>query len=390
MSEKLYWEDAYESKFTAKVIAINKEGLVLDKTYFYPESGNQASDRGYLTIGNQEFKVDKVTKEGENVLHHISSDFKNNIKIGDYIDGEIDWEYRYGIMKAHTSQHIFSAVIKNKFSIDTIRANLSSEEVYFQISKKIDYKQLNEVLIEVNKICTSNNLKVDVNILSKKGAAKISEKIRSAIPDDPIIRLIEIKGLDLVCCGGTHIKNTTEIGNIYIFNFKKGTEIKYFIGNKALLMSSKNNIVLIKLANSLNSPLEKTNKLIDKRLELLDNIQEQQKELSIKLLEFISKSPIKLTNNISIFYIDFNIDLRLLNKSLDNFPQNSLIIVKFETNKIRILSLSNTIDSSILLDKLVEQYGGKGGGNSRSSQGFLKKMPDNILSEIKSLIMKAF
>jgi len=386
MAENLYWQDAYSTKFRARVIEIKDEGIVLESTLFYPESGNQASDRGYITTGNLKFKVDNVSKDGENILHHISSDFKNKIKIGDEVDGEIDWDYRYGIMKAHTSQHIFSAVIKNKFNRDTVRANLSYEEVFLQISQEIDYEQLNEILTEVNKICTSNNLKVNANILSKNEANKISEKIRSAIPDESNIRLMEIQDLDLVCCGGTHIKNTTEIGNVYIYDFKKGTEIKYYVGNKSILMSSKKNIDLINLANYLNSPLEKATNIINKRLELLDNIQEQQKDLSIKLLESIAKSPIKVIKGISLFYIDFNIDIKLLNKALDDFPQNSLIIVKFETKKIRLLSLSETINSNKLLNKLIEQYGGKGGGNPKSSQGFLENMPDNIISKIESLI----
>jgi Ser-tRNA(Ala) deacylase AlaX len=386
MSEKLFWENAYETKFTAKVILSTDEGIVLDKTYFYPESGNQASDRGYLTIGNLKFKVDKVSKDGEDIIHHISSDIKNKINIGDNVDGEIDWDYRYGIMKAHTSQHIFSAVVKNKFNSDTIRANLGYEEVFLQISQKLDYNQLNEVLTEVNKICSSNNLKVNTSIFSRKEAEKNSGKIRSAIPDDPNIRLIEIEDLDLVCCGGTHIKNTTEIGKIYLYDFKKGTEIRYFVGNKALLASSKSNIDFIILANALNSPLEKTKGLIDKRLELLDKIQDQQKDLSIKFLESISKSPIKVIGNIPLFFIDFNIDIKLLNKSLENFPENSLILVKFEEFKLRILSLSDTIDSNEIMQKFIQKYGGKGGGNAKSSQGFLQTIPENIISELLSFI----
>ncbi|MFX1309933.1 MAG: alanine--tRNA ligase-related protein, partial [Promethearchaeota archaeon] len=153
MTEKLFWENAYETKFNSQVIAIKEEGIVLNKTLFYPESGNQVSDRGELIIRNLKFKVDMVSKDGEDIIHHISSDFKNKIKIGDKVVGEIDWDYRYGIMKAHTSQHIFSAVIKRKFDIDTVRANLNFEDVFLQLSQKIDYKQLKEILIEVNKIC---------------------------------------------------------------------------------------------------------------------------------------------------------------------------------------------------------------------------------------------
>ncbi len=386
MSQKLYWDNPYETKFTAKVIAVNDDGVVLDKTLFYPESGNQASDHGYLKFRNLKFKVDKVSKDEEDILHHISSDFKNKINIGDEVHGEIDWDYRYGIMKAHTSQHIFSAVVKNKFNIDTVRANLIFEEVGLQISQKIDYNQLKEILIDVNKICTTNNLEVNASILSSKEARQISEKIRSAIPNESKIRIMEIKDLDLVCCGGTHIKDTTEIGKIHIYDFKRGNEIRYFVGNKALLMSSKDNVDMISLANKLNSPLEKTKVLIKKRLALLDKIQEEKRDLSIKLLESISKSPFNVIDKISLFYIDFNIDIKLLNKMLDYFPQNSLIIVKFENEKIRLLSLSERIDSNKLLQKLIQKFGGKGGGNPKSAQGFLEKMPKNILSEIESLV----
>jgi alanyl-tRNA synthetase len=386
LTEKLYWEDAYKTKFTAKVLAIKKEGISLDKTLFYPESGNQANDRGYLKFGGYKFKVNKVTKEKEEILHHISSDFKNKINVGDEVHGEVDWEYRYGIMKAHTSQHIFSAVFKSKYNIDTLRANLTFEEVFLQISQKIDFKQLKIVLIEVNKICTSNNLSVDQNLVSRKNARANSDKIRSAIPDEPKIRLLEIQDLDLVCCGGTHVKNTTEIGRIFIYDFKKGTEIKYVVGNKAIVMSSNINSDLISLANDINSPVAKLKELLKKRLKLIDNIQEQNKELSIKLLESISKSPTKIINDISLFYINFNVDINVLKKSLDKFPLNSLIIVIFQDNKIRLISLNEKLDSNKLLQQLIQKFDGKGGGNLKSSQGFLQRMPENILYEIELLI----
>ncbi|MFX1596628.1 MAG: alanine--tRNA ligase-related protein, partial [Promethearchaeota archaeon] len=141
MTKKLFWENVYDTTFTAEVISVYEDGIILDQTLFYPESGNQASDTGYLKIKENNFKVEKVTKEGENILHHISSDFKYKINIGDKVEGEIDWNYRYGLMKAHTSQHIFSAVIKNMYNIDTVRAILNFEEVFLQISQDLDYEQ---------------------------------------------------------------------------------------------------------------------------------------------------------------------------------------------------------------------------------------------------------
>ncbi|MFW9972556.1 MAG: alanyl-tRNA editing protein [Candidatus Odinarchaeota archaeon] len=386
MTEKLYWEDAYQTQFKAHVKQIKEQGIILDKTLFYPESGNQASDRGYLICRDHKFEVKKVTKENEEIVHHISSDFKKKINVGDIVDGKIDWDYRYGIMKAHTSQHIFSAVIKNKFNIDTLRATLNFEEVFLQVSKKIEFDQLKKILIEVNKICNFKNLNLKARIVQHKETKEFSSKIRSAIPDESNIRLVEINNLDLVCCGGTHVKNTTEIGNVFLYEFKKGNEIRYVLGNKAIEMSSKSNLDLIEIANNINSPVDQLDRLFKKRLELLDNLQEQNKYLSFNLLELISKSPIKTVNNISLFYIDFNVDIKILNKSLENFPPDSLIIVKFEGNKIRILSLNEVVDSNQILQQLIRKFGGRGGGNPKSSQGFLENVPENILIEVEILI----
>jgi len=386
MSKKLFWENAYDTKFSSKVILIREKGILLDKTLFYPESGNQVSDRGYLEINDHRFRVEKVTKEGEDILHHISPDFKKKINVGDEVEGEIDWQFRYGLMKAHSSQHILSAIIKSKYNIDTVRANLNFEDVNLKISQEINYDQLKEVLLDVNTICTSNNLKINSKIVSREDAQKLSEKIRSTIPNESQVRLMEIECLDLVCCGGTHVRNTSEIGEIFIYDFKKGTEIKYYVGDKALQASSINNIDMITLVNNLNTPIGNLKGIIEKRLEYIEDVQDQQKNLSIKLLELISKTPLKIINNISLFYIDFSIDIKLLSSMLNLFPQDSVIIVRIELNKIRLLSLSELVDANEILKKLIIDYGGKGGGNPKSAQAFLEKIPKDLLSKIELLI----
>ena len=388
MTKKLYWENPYETKFTAKVLSIREKGVVLDKTLFYPESGNQLSDKGNLKIDDHDFKIEKVIKEDSEIVHQISPELKDRIKIGDKVEGEIDWEYRYGLMKAHSSQHIFSAVLKKTYDIDTVRANLNFEDVFLQISQKIDYNQLEKILYEANRIYTSQNSSIKANILPYNQAKEIANEIRSQIPNEPEVRLIRIENLDLVCCGGTHVRNTVEIGNIFVYDFKKGNEIKYYVGNKAVLASSNINANIINLSNMLNTPILKLQETVRKRLELLDDIQNQQKELSYKFLEAISKSPNKVIHEIRLFYLDFDIDIKILNKSLDIFPQNSVIIEAMGNNKIRILSLSEKINANRILQEINRLYDGKGGGNARSAQAAIKKMPEDLLSEIEKLINK--
>ncbi len=386
MTKKLFWEDPYETKFTAKVISLNEFGFILDNTLFYPESGNQLSDRGYIKIGDYKFRIEQVSKDGDDIIHHIPPDLKDKIKVDDKVEGEIDWQYRYGLMKAHSSQHIFSAVLKNSYDIDTERAVLNYEEVFLQTSQKLDYNELKEILYEVNSICTSKNYKINAKIVPRDKAQEIADKIRSQIPNEPEVRLMEIENLDLVCCGGTHVQNTREIGNLFIYDFKKGNEIKYYVGNKATLNFSNINVNLINLANNLNIPILKIREIVKKRLKLLENAQSLQKDLSLKLLEVISKSPANVINELSLFYVEFDIDIKILNKSLDMFPPSSLIIVNMGNNKIRILSLCEELNANKLIQKLIQNYNGKGGGNPKSAQAVLNKMPEDLLVEIESLL----
>ena len=386
MTKKLYWESPYEIKFSAKVDSIVEDGIVLDQTLFYPESGNQLSDRGSLKIKEFKFTIDKVTKKGDDIIHHNTAPDKYKIDIGDDVNGKIDWQYRFGLMKAHSSQHVFSAVLKNKYDIDTIRANLNFEEVFLQISQKVDVSQLKEILYEVNTICITNSHNISSKIVPREGVNKITGKIRSNIPNEPQIRLIEIENLDLVCCGGTHVQITTEIGNMFINEFKKGKEIRYYVGNKALTIGSSINIDVLSLMNELNTPIENFRKNVSKRLEALRTTQNQQKDLTIKLIELISESPFTTISNFPLFYIDFNVDLKNINKMLSLFPQDSLLVVNMGNNKIRLLSLSEKIDANELLQKFINKYKGKGGGNPKSAQAELEKTPESLLSEIEQFL----
>ncbi len=387
MTKKMYWDTPYETKFSAEVIAIKNDGIILNKTLFYPESGNQMSDKGLLKVGESTFKVDKVSKEEEDILHHLGSPFEDRIHIGDTVEGEIDWDHRYGLMKTHSSQHVFSAVIKNEFDIETIRANITFEEVTLQISQKVNYKQLIDILNKVNEISTNLNLNITSTILPHEETQKKGSIIRSKIPKESKVRLMEIEGLDLVCCGGTHVKNTSEIGSIYVYEFKKGTEIGYYIGNKAKHLRSNNNVDMLHLANDANTSIEKLKGYLDKQLEHNKVLLDQQNSLVIRYLEAISNSPTKVIKGISLFYIEHNLDFKLLNKSLSNFPQNSLIIVSMGNNKIRINSLSDSINANELIQQIIKKFNGKGGGNPKSAQAALEKTPKNLMAEIELLII---
>jgi len=81
MTRKLFWEDPYGTRFTAKICSIKEDGIILDQTLFYPFSGGQLSDRGFLRIEGKKFEVENVTIDGDDILHHISGLIQNEINI---------------------------------------------------------------------------------------------------------------------------------------------------------------------------------------------------------------------------------------------------------------------------------------------------------------------
>ncbi len=390
MTRKLYWEKPYDKEFTATVKLIQGGGIILDQTLFYPFGGNQLSDQGILTINDNNLIVSKVTKKNSEILHHISSNSHKKLKVGDTVIGKIDWNRRYGLMKSHTSQHIFSAVIKNKYDINTVRATLNFEEVNLSFSQNLSYQQLKTALQEINEICCSKNLSVKGNIIPLKEIGNYKENIRGALPVEKQIRTVGIQGLDLVCCGGTHVKNTTEIGILFIYDFKKGKEVKYYIGTNALIMLTNINVDLINISNLLNISIKNIREKTERNIDLISNLRERNKTFELKNLELIAQKPILKIRDIIIYLLERETDYKILSKNLHLFPEETFLVIKISPKKYRFISKVQFVNANSILQAFLRIYGGKGGGNPTSAQGNFERAPKDIISDLKQFIKSSY
>jgi len=386
MTRKLYWEDAYATEFTAKIESIEKEGLVLDKTLFFPLSGNQANDKGILIHQKGQSTVDSVIISKDKIFHQVSSEFKKKVNIGDTITGKIDWKYRYGIMRAHTSQHIFSAILLKLYNSKTIRANIEFEEVSIQLEQPVSDLQFQNSLLKLNEICTVKNKNIDAEIYHDEDLKNMADKIRSEIPNKNDIRLIKIYDLDLVCCGGTHLKQSIEVGPVIVYEFKKGIDIKYYVGNKAIELLSKINTEMLDLSSNLNTTLTKLTRKIQTSLnELIQN------KVSIEILQeqnllLLSKSPSKVLKDCNIYEINHQIETKIIKKIIDEFPKNSLILINLGGNRVQIISNSEKISANEIIQELIKKFGGKGGGSNFIAQSSLGNVPTELISEVRQII----
>jgi len=386
LTRKLYWESPYDKEFTATVNVIQGEGIILDQTLFYPFGGNQLSDHGTLKNKNNDFIVSNVTKKNNEIIHHISSNSCKKLKIGDVVTGKIDWNRRYGLMKSHTSQHVFSAIIKNKYNINTLRATLNFEEVNISFSQILSYKQLETALQEINEICSSKNLSVEEDIIPQNEIGKFKDKIRGILPDEKQIRTVGIQSIDLVCCGGTHVKNTTEIGPLFIYDFKKGKDVKYYIGTKAIVMLTNINLELVNISNFLNISIRNIREKTEKNKELISNLRERNKILELKNLELIAQNPILKIKHIFIYFLELETDYKILSKNLHLFPEETVIVIKISTKKYRIISKIQSFNANSIVHSFLKTYGGKGGGNPNSAQCSFERAPEDLISDLKKYI----
>jgi alanyl-tRNA synthetase len=385
MSKKLYWEKPYETTFEAKIIGKTKNGVILDQTLFYPQGGGQKSDKGILNFKGKKIRVlDVIAKENE-IIHKISKEKLKELNIGQTLSGKINWNYRYALMKAHTAQHLISAIFKEDYGIDTENAYIEPNKVILHLKRKFTHENLKNAFRKANIFSTVKNFKVKTILSEKEKIRKNFPHLRGAIPDVEKVRLIQMENIDLICCGGTHLKNTKEIGPLFLFETKTQNEIKFTVGEEAISQMVKLNIENIEISKDMNIQLNEIAKKVSELGEENTHLMKENKELKLSLLDYIFKKPLFSLKKIDIFCLDFSIDYKLIQKKLDELPENSILIAFFDDDKVRIVSKIQKLSANDLIQQIILKYEGKGGGSNLNAQAYISNRPEEFKREIIDL-----
>lgn len=213
----LYQTDSYLKQFSAKVLAMQDGALIFEQTAFYPGGGGQPADAGIIRWQNQNLALRKVEKKGEMVLHHLES---AGPQAGDEIEGVVDWERRYALMRTHTAMHILCGVVWRDLGALVTGGNMEplKARMDFELeSMSADFAERVEAAIN-REIEAAREIRV--RILPREEAFQIPDLIRTKINLLPegisAVRTVEIVGLDLQADGGTHVANTREVGQIKV------------------------------------------------------------------------------------------------------------------------------------------------------------------------------
>ena len=209
MAELLFREDPYLRACEATIVSVHEGAVELDRTVFYPLGGGQAGDTGRLG----DWRVIDTRKGADTVLHILEPGATP--QAGMKVAIEIDWERRYRLMRYHTALHLLGSVVKAAVTggrINDDKAHLDFDIEMEKLVKDTIEARLNEL--------TSTSIDTQARWIADAELDARPDLVRTMSVAPPRgegrVRLLEIPGVDLQACGGTHVKNTAEIGKLSV------------------------------------------------------------------------------------------------------------------------------------------------------------------------------
>lgn len=207
MTDLLYYRDGYLKNIDATVVDVKDNGIILDRTIFYPECGGQPGDRG--TFGSFIIRDTQKDENGEPL--HLIDGAKPNI--GDTLTLTLDWAHRYKYMIEHSAQHLLSATLFKEFGIGTVAVH-QGEKI---LTIETDKDEIEDDVLLKAEDSANVHVREGLRIYQEEVEHKEAEELhmRRSIKVEGRVKLVFIDRLDVVACGGVHVANSREIGEIH-------------------------------------------------------------------------------------------------------------------------------------------------------------------------------
>lgn len=217
MTEEIAALDSYRSTAEGRVVEVVPEGVILDRTVFYARGGGQPGDTGVLHTSAQQVAVRDTFRQGGKVIHAVTIE---GLEPGMEIEGLIDWDRRYRLMRTHTALHALSGVVWRDFGAKVTGGNM--EPGVARMDFELDSMSV-EFGREVEDILNAELVKgypAEIVFLAREAALSDPELIRTKVNLIPEyvneIRVVDIVGLDRQADGGTHVRTTLEVGTVRV------------------------------------------------------------------------------------------------------------------------------------------------------------------------------
>lgn len=403
MTDRLYYRDSFLYDFDAEVRSVlesPRPALILDRTAFYPTSGGQIHDTGWLENSDTKFRVTEVadTEDGH-IVHYLEAPLKD-VQPGTRVHGTIDAARRRDHMQQHSAQHVLSAAFVRLFNMPTVSFHMADD--YCSID--LDTPSLTEDQIEsaerlANEIVLESR-PVDVRYVTRDEAASLG--LRKLPPADrDQLRIIDIRDLDLSACGGTHVTHTGQIAGLLLRKYEKvrqGYRVEFVAGQRAVATARRDFSTLTETAALFSSHIydvpSQARKSLDEIRSLRKQYEQSQDDLAASQASaLLAETP--ETNGRKIIARTFSgrdlAYLKLLAQKLTRQSSSAIVLLASESPQPALVfaqSAGQLHDMAALLKQIMAPLGGRGGGSKDLAQGGLPQssgLADALTLAAKSL-----
>ena len=375
MTGRLYYHDGYLLEFRARIVDVSpdRRSLYLDRTAFYPASGGQPSDRGTLAG----IPLADVADKGGRIAHILAAPAPEGLENG-VVDCVVDGRRRADHREQHTGQHLLSAVFLETLGAGTVGFHLGAETSTIELARAAcTAEEIQRVEERANAIVRENR-----PVTISFGEASDDLGLRKATERTGAIRVVAIANLDRSACGGTHVRQTGEIGAILIRKLDKvrgNTRVEFVGGGRAVVLAHRDYDALSSIARQFSAPLEEAPALAAAQRARLEDSEKARKALAAELAAARGLRAYAETapgadgiRRLRIRMPSFTEDTRTEAMSFTGRPGAVFLgLAEKPPSVLFAASEGCGVHAGDRLKLALAALGGRGGGNARLAQGSL-------------------
>jgi len=392
MTNRLYYHDPKLLEFTGTITQAHTGehlAIELDQSAFYPTSGGQRHDTGWIEAESGErLRVIQVEEESGHVVHYLEADALK-IPPGAKVHAVIDAGRRRDHMQQHSGQHVLSAAFIELFDMPTVSFHMGDESCTIDLQTPgLTETQMEQAERRANEI-VMNDVPVGIRFSSLAEAQTLGlRKIPPDVGDE--LRLIDIQGVDLTACGGTHVSRTGEIGAILLRKFEKvkqGMRVEFVCGERAVRTARRDFSTLTAAAALFSAQIYDVPAQITKLQEENKTVQKQEKRTQEEVAELMAS---QLTGEaqqagsvmlVRRFFPERDVTfVKLLAQKLTTRPNLIALLAggAGQPGVVFAQSAGGPFNVGALLKDALAPVGGRGGGSKDLAQG---GVPDAAAAE---------
>jgi alanyl-tRNA synthetase len=384
MTDRLYYHDSFLHNFDAEVRSVletPRPALILDRTAFYPTSGGQIHDTGWIVSADTKSRVTEVadTEDGH-IVHYLDAPLKN-VQPGTRIRGEIDPARRRDHMQQHSAQHVLSSAFVRLFGMPTVSFHMADDYCSIDLDTPSLTKDQIESAERLANDIVMENRPVDVRYVTRDEATQLGLRKLPPTEHDQL-RLIDIHDFDLTACGGTHVSNTGQIGAILLRKTEKvrqGYRVEFVAGQRAVSTARRDFSTLTETAALFSAHIydvpQQARKSLDEIRSLRKQREQSQDELAAaQAATLLAETPDTHGRKLIVRTFpdrDLNF-LKLLAQKLTRQSPAAIALLAAQSPQPALVfaqSPGQPHDMGALLKETMAKLGGRGGGSKDLAQG---------------------